>query len=64
MKKDLAEPSSYRPLVAIGHTKDLIDVGAMDAFLAFLREKGIPVTTLSSAGERIASQGRADRPSL
>ena len=37
----------HRPLVAIGHSKDFVDVDAVRSFLAFLQERGIAVTTFS-----------------
>jgi hypothetical protein len=45
IRQDAKTPDVYRPLVAIGHTKDLIDFESVDAFLAFLRAKGIGVRT-------------------
>lgn len=45
IEKDRCEPGISRPIVAIGHTKDLSDIGAVDAFLAFLKANGIAVTT-------------------
>ena len=35
------------PIVAIGHSKDFVDVGAVRSFLAFLRDRGVGVTTFS-----------------
>jgi peptidoglycan/xylan/chitin deacetylase (PgdA/CDA1 family) len=49
IKEDQANPSAYRPLVAIGHTKDLVDFDTVEAFLAYLRRKGIAVATLEAA---------------
>jgi hypothetical protein len=34
-------------LVAIGHSKDLVDFEAIRRFLEFLRERGVLVTTFS-----------------
>lgn len=45
IKEDRERPSEYRPLVAIGHTKDLFDFDAIESLLSYLRMKGIPVTT-------------------
>ena len=44
--KDQQDPSVYRPLVAIGHTKDLVDPKTVDAFLSYLRSKQIKISTL------------------
>src|ERR1019366_4450663 len=41
IREDRQDPGSYRPLVAIGHTKDLTDLNTVDAFLAFLSANGI-----------------------
>ncbi len=45
MREDQGHPSAYKPIVSIGHSKDLIDPQTIDDFLGFLREKKIPVTT-------------------
>jgi hypothetical protein len=45
LRKDREEPDIYRPIVAIGHTKDLTDPQTVDAFLSFLQTKGIKVST-------------------
>jgi hypothetical protein len=46
------DPATFRPIVAIGHTKDLVDVGAVESFLAFLEKRGIPVSTLAGIAHR------------
>jgi hypothetical protein len=43
---DQADPESYKPLVAIGHSKDLIDFETIEAFLSYLRAKNIAVINL------------------
>jgi hypothetical protein len=43
--EDKASPGSFRPIVAIGHTKDLVDFGAIEAFLSYLEEKRIAIST-------------------
>ncbi len=40
------------PLVAIGHSKDLYDYDSIDAFLAYLKNENIAVTTFSEFYER------------
>jgi hypothetical protein len=62
IREDAKDPTVYRPLVAIGHTKDLTDFQAVDAFLAFLRSKGIAVCTFPDIYPKV-SQGKA-RPSV
>lgn len=49
LRLDARSPNQYIPLVAIGHTKDLEEFEAIDRFLAFLREREIPVSTLREA---------------
>lgn len=44
--EDMGDPQTFRPLVAIGHTKDLHDVEAVDRFLGYLEARNIPVSTL------------------
>jgi len=46
IQEDRAQPGPLKPLVAIGHTKDLLDFKIVASFLAFLRRKGIAVSTL------------------
>ena len=43
--EDRQEPGALRPIVAIGHTKDLIDIDAVSDFLGYLRDHEIPVST-------------------
>ena len=45
IRKDREEPEIFRPIVAIGHTKDLTDPQTVDAFLSFLQSKEIKVST-------------------
>jgi hypothetical protein len=45
LEEDSKAPGIYRPLVAIGHTKDLTDIGAVETFLAFLRKQEIAAST-------------------
>jgi hypothetical protein len=45
IKEDQKNPSKFKPIVAIGHTKDLFDFETVNAFLSYLGKKGIPVST-------------------
>jgi len=45
IRKDRENPSLFRPIVAIGHTKDLYDFATVEAFLFYLRSKNIPIST-------------------
>ena len=52
--KDRKDPGRFRPIVAIGHTKDLVDLETVESFLSYLRGKGIPVSTFRNVHDRIA----------
>lgn len=56
IRKDRDEPELYRPLVAIGHTKDLIDLHTVDDFLSFLHSKGIGVSTFADVYPRLLAE--------
>jgi hypothetical protein len=45
IREDQQDPTSFRPIVAIGHTKDLTDFETVEYFLSYLDKKGIVVTT-------------------
>ena len=47
---DRKSPREFKPMVAIGHTKDLVDFDTVEAFLRWLRRRKIAVLTLSEAG--------------
>lgn len=47
LDEDIRDPESLRPLVAIGHTKDLEDFETVELFLSYLDKRGIAVTTLN-----------------
>jgi hypothetical protein len=53
IKKDREDPTSFKPLVAIGHTKDLVDVKGVESFLAYLKQSAIPVVTFEQAYPRL-----------
>jgi hypothetical protein len=56
IRKDRDEPELYRPLVAIGHTKDLVDLQTVDDFLSFLCSKGIAVSTFADIYPRLIAE--------
>jgi hypothetical protein len=67
IERDGEDPGTYRPLVAIGHTKDLVDIAAVEGLLSFLQEKAIGLTTFGSICDRLrngtlAPAGREERP--
>jgi len=45
IREDRRSPEVFKPLVAIGHTKDLDDFETVEAFLTYLKNKGIAVST-------------------
>ena len=48
IKEDEADPNSLRPIVFIGHTKELTDLETVDSVLSFLARKKIGVSTFDS----------------
>ncbi|MEA3358803.1 MAG: hypothetical protein U9R17_05280 [Thermodesulfobacteriota bacterium] len=55
IKEDQQDPTIFRPIVAIGHTKDLVDFETVESFLSYLRQKKIPVATLEDVYQRCSS---------
>ena len=49
IEEDRQNPLLRRPIVAIGHTKDLVDFETVASFLSFLGLKGIAVSTFAQA---------------
>ena len=49
---DRETPGQFKPLVAIGHTKDLVDIAPIDAFLSLLEVRGIAVSSLEGVHAR------------
>ena len=47
--EDHASPKAYKPIVAIGHTKDLVDFAAVETFLSYLEKRNIPICTFPRA---------------
>ena len=43
--EDRNDPERYRPIISIGHTKDLQDFETVDSFLSFLKSNQIKVST-------------------
>lgn len=52
IREDQTNPASYWPVVAIGHTKELVDFETVESFLSYLKQKEIPITTLAAAWEK------------
>lgn len=45
IKEDQESPTTYKPMVAIGHTKDLVDTESVQHFLSYLKQEGIAIST-------------------
>ena len=56
IRQDEKEPEVYRPLVAIGHTKDLTDPGTVDGLLAFLKAQQISVATFEGIYPKVRQE--------
>ena len=50
--EDQKDPGQFRPIVAIGHTKDLTDLETVESFLNYLKKRDIAVATLEDAYSR------------
>ena len=53
MERDRRDPSLFRPIVAIGHTKDLVDIETVESFLSYLRGRSIPVSIFRDVHDKI-----------
>ena len=53
MQKDQKDPSVYRPIVAIGHTKDLKDLRAVDALLSYIKKSGLAISGFSDVHSKV-----------
>jgi hypothetical protein len=53
IREDQKTPQVYRPIVAIGHSKDLIDLGTVDSFLCFLQHNGVAVSTFAEVYQKV-----------
>jgi hypothetical protein len=57
IQDDRDSPELFKPMVAIGHTKDLIDFATIDGFLSHLTKKKIPISTFDSVYRSCRNQG-------
>ena len=62
VQQDAADPDTYRPIAAIGHTKDLKRSETVDDFLAFLQAKRIGVATFHTVYPKLPRQWRGAVP--
>lgn len=56
IERDRKNPAVYRPLVAIGHTKDLTEPQIVHDFLHFLHTNGISVVTFADIYPKLAAE--------
>lgn len=52
IQEDRKHPAPFRPVVVIGHTKDLIASGTVECLLAYLEELGISQSTFADVYDR------------
>ena len=52
IREEKKNPISYKPVVAIGHTKELVDFETVESFLSYLGQKGIAVSTFEEVYEK------------
>jgi hypothetical protein len=64
LREDRDEPQSYRPLVAIGHSKDLVDFETVRNYLSYLHRQNIAVRTLREACRRCKAEERCGKSDL
>lgn len=57
IRDDQKDPETFRPVVAIGHTKDLTDFDTVDSFLSFLKTNGIAISTFPDIYPKLATLG-------
>lgn len=55
IKEDQWNSTSFKPIVAIGHTKELVDFETIESFLSYLGRKGIAVSTFEDVYDRCVS---------
>jgi len=52
ISQDKRHPNTYKPIVAIGHTKDLADFDTVNNFLLYIKKSGIKLTTFKETYDR------------
>ncbi|MGB8953525.1 MAG: hypothetical protein WCC06_12775 [Candidatus Aminicenantales bacterium] len=52
IREDHENPTSFRPIVVVVHTKDPIDFETVESLLSYLQRKGIPLSTFSDIYNR------------
>lgn len=59
-RDDRSSPGTFKPIVAIGHTKDLTDLATVESFLLYLRKTQIEVVTFADAYARCSRDARSN----
>jgi hypothetical protein len=59
ISQDRLNPELLTPIVAIGHTKDLVDFRSIELFLSYLKKREIPISTLRGIYEKCVSTQNA-----
>ena len=54
LREDRENPGSFKPVVAIGHTKDLVDFATVESCMIYLAQKGIQVSTFREVYDKCA----------
>jgi hypothetical protein len=47
IREDRRNPASFKPIVAIGHTKDLVEFETVESFISYLGERRIKISTFT-----------------
>jgi hypothetical protein len=55
IREDQENPAGFRPIVAIGHTKDLVDIETIDSLLSYLEDREIRISTFGMVYEKCRS---------
>jgi hypothetical protein len=53
--EDRRNRGEITPVVAIGHTKDLVDITTVESFLSFLRSRGVGVSDFARVLDALES---------
>jgi hypothetical protein len=62
IRKDLRDPARYRPIVGIGHTKDLYDFATVEAFLDHLSRNDVMISGFADAYRRARASAGSNLP--
>ncbi len=56
LREDANSPEDIKPVVTIGHTKDLVDIKTIESFLSFLSNRGISISVFGDVGDGLQGQ--------